>query len=428
MILINYIKSKLQINFVKQFLTLLTGSVSAELILFAFTPLLTRIYSEEAFGIFFMFSSVAMILRVVAGLRFELALVLPKKNEHAINLFITALFFNLIINSIFLILIYFLNETISEKIFKTDIGIWLYILPVSSFFLANFEIFSAWSNRIETYKSISISKIGKSTSTGIFQTAFNFIHSISTGLIAGLITGQIISVLLILKLNFESIYSNLKYFSIQRAFVLIRKYLSIPIFNTLLSLISVISQQLPLLMLGSLYGTQAAAFFGLAMRIVSSPTGLIADAIGKVFYKKSVDMVNLKLNIFDFVKKSFINLYKIAIVIFVPIFIISFFFGKIFGDNWSNSELITRIMLPWLFLSFLHNPVSWIITVLNKQKTLTVANIFLLAGRFLAIWICFKQGLSFTDSIIAYSVISFLYSSFIIVFILNISKNSNSGY
>jgi O-antigen/teichoic acid export membrane protein len=115
-------------------------------------------------------------------------------------------------------------------------------------------------------------------------------------------------------------------------------------------------------------------------------------------------------------------------VIFVPIFIISFFFGKIFGDNWSNSELITRIMLPWLFLSFLHNPVSWIITVLNKQKTLTVANIFLLAGRFLAIWICFKQGLSFTDSIIAYSVISFLYSSFIIVFILNISKNSNSGY
>ncbi len=424
----NYINSKLQINFVKQFLTLLTGSVSAELILFAFTPLLTRIYSEEAFGIFFMFSSFAMILRVVASLRFELALVLPKKNEHAINLFVTALFFNLIINIIFLILIYFLNETISQRIFKTDIGIWIYLWPISSFFLANFEIFSAWSNRTETYKTISISKIGKSTSTGIFQTVLNFINSISYGLILGLLFGQIISGFLILKLNFKTIYSNLKFFRIKRAFVLIRKYSSIPIYNTLLSLISVISQQLPLLMLGSLYGTQAAAFFGLSMRIVSSPTGLIADSIGKVFYKKSADMVNLKLNIFDFVKKSFINLNKIAIIIFVPIFIISYFFGDIFGNNWSNSELITRIMLPWLFLSFLHNPVSWIITVLNKQKTLTVANIFLLTGRFLAIWICFKQGFNFTDSIIAYSVVSFIYSSFIIVFILNISKNSNSGY
>ncbi len=426
--LISVIRAKLQIKFVKNFLTLFSGSVLAEAILFGLTPVLTRLYAEDIFGLFFMFSALAGILRVIASLRFEHALVLPKKDSHAVNLLIVAFIVNVIINAFLLLAVVIFIDFFSQISESDNLGIWYYFLPLSSFLLAGFEIISAWSNRTESYKNISYGRVSKSLMTGGGQIAISQSIFKKSGLFVGLLFGQFVSFIVITLFAFRSIAENLPYVRFKRILVLVRKYKDIPIYNTLLSVLSVLSQQLPLLMLGFLFGASSAGLYGLATRVVASPMGLISDAVGKLFYKTATDIANDKKDMRKFVRKSFSYLFKLALPLFALVIGISFFLEDIFGEGWRNAGIYTRMLLPWLFLSFLHNPVSWVITVLNKQKILTVANLVLIIARFLAIYITWMLGGNSVFAVAVFSAVSFLYSSFIIVFILKISERGGKAY
>jgi O-antigen/teichoic acid export membrane protein len=78
--------SFLKKEFVKNVLTLITGSALSQIIIYASILLLTRLFSTEIFGIYILFSSATLILKPLATLQYEFAIVLPKKDEDAINL------------------------------------------------------------------------------------------------------------------------------------------------------------------------------------------------------------------------------------------------------------------------------------------------------------------------------------------------------
>ncbi|MEN8704403.1 MAG: O-antigen translocase, partial [Polaribacter sp.] len=66
-------------------MTLITGSALSQVLIYASILLLTRLFSAELFGIYVLFSSATIILKPLATLQFEFSIVLPKKDEDAIN-------------------------------------------------------------------------------------------------------------------------------------------------------------------------------------------------------------------------------------------------------------------------------------------------------------------------------------------------------
>ena len=80
-------KLKPKSDFTRNVLTLMTGTTIAQAIPVAISPLLTRIYAPEDFGVYALFISLATIFGSVANARYELAIMLPKKDEDAINIF-----------------------------------------------------------------------------------------------------------------------------------------------------------------------------------------------------------------------------------------------------------------------------------------------------------------------------------------------------
>jgi O-antigen/teichoic acid export membrane protein len=79
-------KLKPKSEFAKNVLTLMTGTTIAQAIPIAISPILTRIYTPEDFGVFALYMSLASIISVVATGRYELAIMLPKKDDDAINI------------------------------------------------------------------------------------------------------------------------------------------------------------------------------------------------------------------------------------------------------------------------------------------------------------------------------------------------------
>src|SRR5476651_1223860 len=72
--------------FLKNVSIMLTGSGVGQLVSVLLSPILTRLYSPQQFGILSVYTAILVILVVLASLRYELALTLVASEEEAMNL------------------------------------------------------------------------------------------------------------------------------------------------------------------------------------------------------------------------------------------------------------------------------------------------------------------------------------------------------
>lgn len=420
------IKQLFKNEFVKNFFTLLTGSAGAQFILFAVMPILTRIYSREVFGVFFAYSSLSMILSIAVTLRYELSIVLPKKNKDANELVILTIIIA-IINSLlgFLFIAFFFDFIVQQVGEKGQIlGKWLYFIPLSTLATGVFQAFNYLNNRHKSYKIISAGKLTKSLVTAILQVGSGILKFVKTGLISGLICGQLFAAAYIAvtsirkkKLQRRKIrFSELKKIAL--------KYKDIPAYNTIISVLNTLSNQLPVLLLISYFGLAEAGIYGLANRVIQTPMGLISQSVGQVFYQKASEKYNDKQNMYLIVKKAFRDLFKVAVIPFILLFCSTLLFSYLFGQEWEMAGKVARFLVPWLFVGFLNSPITYIITVLKRQKQIVFYESFLLIARYLSLYLGYKYYHSFVWSVGLYAFSGFIFNLFLLFYLQAIAKKS----
>ncbi|MDC1200166.1 oligosaccharide flippase family protein, partial [bacterium] len=96
------LKSFFSSEFSKNVLTLMTGTTISQAIPLAATPILTRIYTPEDFGVLALFSSITAILGLLATGKYEMAILLPKDDKDALNI----VYLSVILSAIFSIILF----------------------------------------------------------------------------------------------------------------------------------------------------------------------------------------------------------------------------------------------------------------------------------------------------------------------------------
>ena len=421
--MIKKLSQKIKSNeFVKNVLTLFTGSAFAQGILFAISPFLTRFYTAEVLGVFFIYSAIIMISSIIATLQYEMAIVLEEDDKMIINILSLSIFVTFLVSCFSFAFIYLFEEIILILLKSQMIKKFIYFLPLSIFLVGSFQSFSYWLNRNKDYKKIAYGKVSKSTSIAIVQLFGALFKNNQFFLIIGLILGQLFSVSLIFYLIFKDLKKDIAFISLKKMLFLAKKYKKIPLFNTSLSGINMLSNQLPLFLLNFFYGANTAAFYGLSNRVVNAPLGLIAQSVSQVFYQKADEIVKTKKNLYAFVKNTYKNLLKVAILPFAISLLITPFFGFIFGEEYSEVGTYTQILLAWMFISFLNLPITYMITVLNKQDEMIYYEIFLLIFRFLALSFGYIFYRNVYMSLFFFSLVGVCFSSFMLFYLLRISK------
>ena len=90
---LNLLRRKLfKSEFVKSSITIMTGTAIAQAVPIAISPILTKIYTPEDFGLLAIFVSILSILSVVSSFRYELAIAQPQKKEDASSIVILSFF------------------------------------------------------------------------------------------------------------------------------------------------------------------------------------------------------------------------------------------------------------------------------------------------------------------------------------------------
>jgi O-antigen/teichoic acid export membrane protein len=113
-------------DFTKNILKLVSGTFIAQLLTILLAPILTRLYAPEVFGLFTLISSIFGVIALISGGRYEVAILLPKKDEDAANLLILSLG----VNTIFMLLFYLILICLLPIISVSKDIFWIFTLPI----------------------------------------------------------------------------------------------------------------------------------------------------------------------------------------------------------------------------------------------------------------------------------------------------------
>ncbi|GGA20479.1 lipopolysaccharide biosynthesis protein [Psychrobacillus lasiicapitis] len=370
-------KKILKSDFNKNVLTLLTGTTIAQVIPIAISPLLTRIYTPEDFGTFAIILAVTSIISTIATARYEIAIVLPKKDEDAINLVALSMGIAILISSISLITIVFFENTIKSILGKDFSYVYLYSIPTIVFFTGFYNSLKYYFIRKKLYKDLSTTNMFRASVLSTTQITFGYLSLGSLGLILG----QVIS----------SIFANsrmfLKYFvdwkesddkSLKSVKTVAKEYISLPKFSAAGSFINASAQNVNNLLLPMVFNNQLLGFYSLVNRILGTPTTLIASSISQVYFQSASAEKNQKGNNI----LSFTSTLKKLIILSIPLFgvlylIIDNFIVLIFGKDWEMLEPISKLLLPLFLIRFISSTLSTTLNIHRKEKEFLLVNIIL---------------------------------------------------
>lgn len=377
----------------------MTGTTIAQAIPIAISPILTRIYTPEDFGVFALFMAIASIFGSIANGRYEVAIMLPKKDEDAINILALGFIINIVISGILFFIVLTFHTQIVELLNNKDISPWLYFIPLSVFLTGCFNLLNYFNNRKKQYKDLAKTKVAKSVAASIVQLSLGFMKTGALGLVSGQLTSQIVSniklFLNIKKLNLFIYVNKIKIFA------LAKRYKDFPKFSMWAILANTLAHNLTDILISSFYDIKTLGIYSLTQRLLRMPSSLIGGSIGEVFFQeatKEKQQTGKAIN-------SFNSTIKKLLILGLPSFGILFFiaedlFAFIFGEDWRLAGTYARIITPLIFIQFIVRPLMIIDTIFEKQKFYLYSQIFYLFMIVSILYVCRSYDFSFLLKII----------------------------
>jgi O-antigen/teichoic acid export membrane protein len=353
-------------EFAKNILLLMTGSVFSQAIPIAISPILTRLYTPEDFGVYAIFLSLITVIGGLSNARYESAIVIPLDDEEAWHVTVLSIFITLLVTFITLFSLIIFKTEIKNLMQIHDNGNFLYFVPISIFLTGVYQSLRMWFNREKKYKLISKNRVLQSASASFFSVVFGLFH------LSGLITGQILGLFFSVFHFFREIQNKkLSFFSVSQKNLIqvAKRFQDFPKISLPAGLLNISSKEIPKLLVGSLLGTATLGFYSMAHRILVIPVSLIASSTQEAFLKYASDEYHKNGNIIKLYDNTIKKLFFISIGPFTVMYFISpDLFSFVFGENWRISGEFVRALIPFYFFYFIGAPMNVLFAIAEKQK------------------------------------------------------------
>lgn len=375
-------------SFARNVVTLMTGTTFAQALLILVAPILTRLYSPGDFGVYSLYTSILGILAVVACWRYELAIVLPEKDEDSSNLLALSILICFFMAIITLIMVVLFRFPVANLLGAPELSLWLWFMPLSVLTVGFFQAFNYWSTRRKQFKRLAVRQITQNTVTAATQIGIGALYPVASvgGLIGGSIIGQLVATG---RLAWQIIRDDGKIIidAIRKEQLrcMLDRYKEFPLYSSWAILLNTVSAMLPALLLGYFFTPITVGFYALGQRVLSMPMTLIGSSLAQVFYPEaseksrlgSLDQITLKLF------KQLVSLGLVPIVLLT--IVAPDLFGIVFGSQWVIAGEYVRWLSLWIFFQFISAPISTVYIVLEKQKEFLFFNLLLILTRITAL-------------------------------------------
>jgi len=358
--------------FFRNILTLSFGIGVSQLIVFVAQLVLRRLYTPEEFGAFDVYFSIFGILVVIAALRYEMAIVLPKTDDKASNLLVLSILFSFVFNILIFLLILFNRNGISRLLsFPDKYSEWLFLLPFTTFLFSSYQAINYWLIRKKAFRQSSINKISRRSVEGTIQVTFGFLKY-SYGLVIGDLFGNLLNFVAGLTQIFRQKFS-LKFITKENLIYVFKRYIEFPKYNLIPGLLNTLSTALPFLIINKYYGGANTGYFGLSKMVLAIPIALISTAVSQVLFQRITEKRNSRISI----KKDINRIaFYLSCLAFAELLVFSLWGVELltflFDETWRRSGEFIQIIVFSSAINFVVSPLSIIFVALERIKVQAV--------------------------------------------------------
>lgn len=373
------LKQLIHNKFVRNVAVVAMGTAGAQAVTIAFTPVITRIYGPEEFGLLGVFMATLAMIVPISALAYPVAIVPSKSDPDARGIAKLSIVVAFIMSILTAVVLLSSEQFFSELLGLQAISGYLFLIPLAMFFSAAQQIMEFWLIRHKGFSVTARVAVSQSIILNLSKVGVGLFNPVGAVLIVLATLGKALYAVQLwigarniagglgVKSNNEN--KSIKY--------LANQYRDYPLYRAPQVLLSAISHSIPVLLLASFFGPVYAGLYSLSKSILTAPAVLIGNSVANVFYQKSADMVNNNINP---TRLLLLASAGILLVVSLPFSIVMItgptLFGMAFGEEWRGAGEFAQWMAIWLAVSVAARPTVAIIPVLNIQRFYLLYELF----------------------------------------------------
>lgn len=379
---------------------LASGTVLSQLLVIGATPLLTRLYHPDAFGLMAIFSSAYAITVGMTTLKLDAAIILPRSGRSAED--ITAMILGLI--SAFALIV-MAGLVIGNGLSSVIVPGPLILLPVALWLGATYTLTQQWSARQANYRRFAHSQvIGAVCNVGLALALGFMLGSSPVALILAFTCGMGAS-LAYMAWSFKIWAKPFKMPSLARVTRRLVAYRQFPLIVFPTALVTTIGSSSMPLLLSTRYGLAEIGALAIANRLMLVPAALIGGALTEAFRAEFVARVRERQSVLNI----FVKTLRILAFVTVPAFALLALlappvFTLIFGAQYRASGEIGRALALGVAGQFVIAPFVFIFVALRKATVGLCVQIGITIVPLAVLLFCANLGMPLTGALFAYSV------------------------
>ncbi len=349
--------------FLRHVLTLMTGTAVAQGVTFFMMIVLARIYTPRDMGLLATYVSVASILVAVAALRYDMAIMLPRKEPEALSVARLGMVCLTAVSLLATAASFPLSGLI-ERQWGHEVALWMPLVGLTTFLMSAVELFKYWFNRNSDYRAIAVNQaeqqIGLTSGQLVLGAAG---MGGMAGLLLGHTAGQIFA-FANLGRQAGPLWRRLPQDAPSLRWAA-RRYRRMPLLNGPNALADALRTNGIQLLIGG-YSVASLGQFQMAWRYLDAPLILINGAVARVFFQKlsTIEPGQMRPLVRVTIKRAIlIGLAPFALIYALSPWIFPFFLGS----QWTESGSFARALTPWLFMMLITSPISNLFIVTEHQ-------------------------------------------------------------
>lgn len=347
---------------------LMGGAGVGAAVLIAGMPVLSRMYDPKAFGMLGVFVSLVSALTTVGSWRYELAIPLPKQQDHAANLLAACIVIAAVMGAAVSVLVLLFANPVLKWLNCPELIPYAWLLPVAFIGASAYQFLGAWAVRHEAFKDIARTRVSQSCGAVGTQLTLGVAAIGPVGLLAGDVLGRITGGLVLARFAWRNVPKEAV--SLTGMLAVLRRYIKFPFLSSPASLFTSLSTQLPVLLLVRFFGPVIGGLFVLTTRVLGVPVALLGQAVGQVVLAKGARIKADESQLRQLTQRTATGLLAVGVVVFGLVALGGpGLFAAVFGEKWAQAGLYARILAPWYLLWLVCNPLSNLLNVREWQGT-----------------------------------------------------------
>lgn len=385
-------------------LKLMSGVAFGQIIALLAYPFLTRIYVPEDLGVLGVYTSSLGILSVIASLRYDQAIPLPKKESDAVSLLWLSLSIALVFSVVTALVLITFPAIAASLVGPKAAGLVTVLLPIGVLLVAGYQSLSMFSLRLGQYARIGLSRAAQALVAAGVQIAGGFLGYGAGALLIGHAFGQsggstglAVGALPHLRRNGP------KAVRMREVTSRYRRFASIGVPSALLNNAALL---LPTILVASAYGIRAAGFYGLAIMVLSAPVQLVGRSNAQVFFAEASNLRHDDLGgVQRMLARTSMRLTALCIVPAIALMIGGpWTFSLIFGSTWSTAGQIAAILTIPYVAALVTAPASQVFLIMERQELSLLLNLLKFGVALAAFALAPTLGADLTESVLAFGV------------------------